>query len=227
MDYLNALKVYSGLISLSDSIAEENARLRAKLRFATIDASYNRDTIVDSLYKTRYSFISAEVVSNTINQPDNFITINKGQKMGLEPGMGVINDNGVVGIVRKTSKNFATVSSILNSQTRISAAIKRTGAFGSLIWNGRDIRFVNLQDIPKHQQVITGDTVITSGYSSAFPRGIMIGTVTKVQFDPGSNFYDLQVRLGTDFSRLNYIYIIQDKARIEIDSLTHETKIIQ
>lgn len=227
MDYLNAIKVYSGLISLSDSIAEENARLRARLRFATIDASYNRDTIIDTLYKTRYSFISAEVIGNTINQPDNFITINKGQKMGIDPGMGVINDNGIIGIVRKTSKNYATITSLLNSQIKISAAIKRTGAFGSLVWVGRDVRFMHLFDIPKHQEVIVGDTVITSGYSSAFPRGIEIGIVTKVQFDPGSSFYDLLVRLGTDFSALNYVYVIQDKARTEIDSLMVKTKSAQ
>lgn len=220
---LNAIKRYSGLISTSDSVAEENARLRAQLRFATIDASYRRDSIVDTVFKTRYSFISAEVINNSINQPDNFITVNKGRRLGVQPGMGVINDQGIVGIVRKVSENYSTIASVLNSQTKVSAAIRRNRYFGSLSWDGKSPESLILSDIPKYIEIRQGDTVITSGFSATFPQGIMLGTVAKVGFDQGSSFYHLGVKLSNNLSKLNYVYIILDKSRNEIDSLTRAT----
>lgn len=227
MESLNAVKRYSGMLTTSDSIAAENARLRAELRFATIDASYRRDSVIDTVFKTRYQYISAEVINNTVNQLNNFITINRGSKLGVAQGMGVINDHGLVGIVRAVSTNYATIASVLNIQTRISASIQRNGYFGSLIWTGKDAEHLQLQDIPRHIDVRLGDTVITSGFSAIFPKGIMIGKVSKVSYDKGSNFYDLQVKLNNNIARLNYVYVIIDKSKNEIDSLTKATLELQ
>lgn len=170
--FINSGNFYSGVLlenyskithfyrlsGIADSMANENARLRAELRFATIDASFRHDSLIDTVYRQRYSFISAQVVSNSVNQIDNFITINKGSDFGVKPGMGVINNAGVVGIVRQTSRNYATVASLLGSQTKISAAIKRNGYFGSLVWDNTSTEYVYLTDIPKHADILKGDS---------------------------------------------------------------------
>jgi len=218
--YSDATRFYR-LSGVADSIAKDNARLRAELRFATIDASFRHDTVIDTIYRQRYSFISAQVVGNSVNQIDNYITINKGSAMKVKPGMGVINDAGLVGIVRQTSANYATVASMLSSQTRISAAIKRNGFFGSLVWNSNSSEYMHLTDIPKHADIVKGDSVITSGYSSTFPKGIFIGRVESIGYESGSSFYDLKVKLSTDFNNLSYVYVVLDKTKPQLDSLAN------
>ncbi|MCO5278246.1 MAG: rod shape-determining protein MreC [Saprospiraceae bacterium] len=233
--FINSSSFYSGLVlenysklsrfyrlsSIADSIAKDNARLRAELRFATIDASFRRDSMIDTTYRQRYSFISAQVVSNSVNQIDNYITINKGSAFGIKPGMGVINDVGIVGVVRQTSANYATVASMLSSQTHISASIKRNGFFGSLVWDSRSSEYMHLTDIPKHANILKGDSVITSGYSSTFPKGLFVGRVESVGFESGSSFYDLKVKLSTDFNNLGYVYVVIDKTKPQLDSLNN------
>lgn len=221
LENYNRLVRFYRLSSVADSIARDNARLRAELRFATIDASFKRDSLIDTVYRQRYSFISAQVISNSVNQIDNFITVNKGSAYGVQPGMGVINDAGIVGIVRYISRDYATVASLLSSQTRISASIKRNGFFGSLVWDNNSTQYMHLTDIPKHADIIKGDSVITSGYSSTFPKGIYIGRVEEVGYESGSSFYDLKVRLATNFNNLSYVYIVLDKSRPQLDSLTN------
>ena len=220
LENYNKLGRYYRLSSVADSIAKDNARLRAELRFATIDASFQRDSLVDTVYQQRYSYISALVVANSINQIDNYVTINKGSALGVLPGMGVINETGIVGVVRQTSRDYASVASILSSQTKISASIRRNGYFGSLVWDNVSTEYMHLKDIPKHADIIKGDSVITSGFSSIFPKGIFIGTVEKVGYESGSSFYDLKVKLVTNFNRLGYVYVILDKSRPQLDSLT-------
>jgi len=221
LENYNKLSRFYRLSSVADSIAKDNARLRAELRFATIDASFKRDSMVDTVYRQRYSFISAQVVSNSVNQIDNFITINKGSLLGIQTGMGVINETGIVGVVRQTSRDYATVASVLSSQTRISASIKRNGFFGSLVWDNNSTEYLHLKDIPKHADIVKGDSVITSGFSSIFPKGIYIGRVEEVSFESGSSFYDLKVRLVTNFNKLGYVYVILDKSKPQLDSLTN------
>lgn len=219
LENYNRLSRYYRLSSFADSIAQDNARLRAELRFATIDASFKRDSLVDTVFQQRYTYLSAQVVGNSVNQIDNYLTINKGSALGVLPGMGVINETGIVGVVRYTSRDYATVASLLGSQTRISASIKRNGYFGSLLWDNVSTEYMHLKDIPKHADIIKGDSVITSGYSSIFPKGIYIGKVDKVSFESGSSFYDLRVKLVTNFNRLGYVYVIIDKSKPQLDSL--------
>lgn len=221
LENYHRLSRFYRLSSVADSIAKDNARLRAELRFATIDASFKRDSLVDTVYQQRYSFISAQVVSNSVNQIDNFITVNKGSAMGIQPGMGVINETGIVGVVRQTSRDYATIASVLSSQTRISASVKRNGFFGSLVWDNNSTEYLQLKDIPKHADIVKGDSIITSGFSSIFPKGIFIGRVEEVGFESGSSFYDLKVKMVTNFNRLGYVYVILDKSKPQLDSLSN------
>jgi len=210
-------------------MAEENAVLRAALQERLLKYSpgtyHARDSIYlpriakDSSVKVVYRFTTARVINNSINQQHNFITLNKGRHDGVKPDMGVIANGHVVGLVVNVSENFSTVISLLNSRWKISAKIKRNDYFGSLSWDGKDYRRVQLNEIPYHVPVQNGDTVVTTGYSSSFPEGLTIGTISDFSIGTGSNFYKIEVMLAADFKNLVVVGLIENKQLNEIKQL--------
>jgi rod shape-determining protein MreC len=105
--------------------------------------------------------------------------------------------------------------SVLHEDTKISAKVKRSGYFGVMTWNGTDARKMTLEAIPKHTKLLRGDTIITSGYSSIFPEGVVIGIIEDFKVEPGSNFYNAQVVLSADLNRIQYVYVVDDLMREE------------
>ena len=202
---------------MADSLASENARLKGQLKNAFYSDSLEQKTIVDSLNRQQYSYLVAQVVNNSIHQRDNFITINRGKKHGLHGGMGVIGPSGVVGIVVNSSENFSIVRSVLHTETKISASIKESNAFGSLVWGEENFnpRIAILKDIPNHVEIKKGQHVITSGYSTLFPRGLPVGRIIRPNKKGGASFLDIEVGLSTDFSRLQYVYVIKNVMALE------------
>ncbi len=171
-----------------------------------------RDSLIlkDTLATQVYAYVPANVISNSINQRNNTLTIDRGSAQGVEPRMGVIGPQGIVGIVRHVSKHYAAVLSVLHSDVSISAAIKHKGYFGSLVWGDTNPCCMHLNAIPNHATVAPGDTVITSGFSGIFPAGIFIGTVKSAV--PGAdNFYKIEVTLAADLSKTGHVYVVQNK----------------
>jgi len=215
-------------------MAEENAVLRAALQEQLLKSSpgtyHARDSIYlpriakDSSLRAVYHFTTARVINNSINQQHNFITLNKGRHDGVKPDMGVIANGQVVGLVTNVSENFSTVISLLNSRWKISAKIKRNDYFGSLSWDGKDYRRVQLNEIPYHVPVQNGDTVVTTGYSSSFPEGLTIGTISDFSIGTGSNFYKIEVMLAADFKNLVIVGLVENKQLNEIKQLESISK---
>jgi len=209
-------------------MAEENAILRTALQEQLLKSSHSYHAS-DSIYLPRiakdsspravYRFATARIINNSINQQHNFITLNKGRRDGVKPDMGVIANGQVVGLVTNVSENFSTVISLLNSRWKISAKIKRNDYFGSLSWDGKDYRRVQLNEIPYHVPVQNGDTVVTTGYSSSFPEGLMIGTISDFSIGSGSNFYKIEVMLAADFKNLVIVGLVENKQLTEIKQL--------
>ena len=216
------VRSFTSLARVADSLAVENAelydRLYDQLALAPGDAS------VDSLLSP-FDFIPARIIKNSINKPTNNLTLNRGTRDGIAPGMGVVVHQGVLGIVRSVSPHFCRVMSVLNTQTYIGAAIQRTGAFGTLNWDAVDPTRLILADIPKHLDVQPGDTVLTSGHSAIFPPGIPIGLVDTVLIPSGSNTFRIPVQLWADLGRTSRAYIIRNRFWEELESL--ETEEIQ
>jgi Cell shape-determining protein len=156
--------------------------------------------IVDS---ASFIFRPAKVINSSVKKSKNSLTINKGLKDGIQPRMGVLSDDGVVGIVRNASKNFSVVIPLINIQSSISCKVKGKGYFGSLKWQGLDIRDFELKDIPKYAKLERGDTLITSGFSYIFPEGYKVGVVDTFWTIPGNDFYRTKVTVFTDFSKLD------------------------
>jgi len=82
-----------------------------------------------------YVVLSGRVIKNSFVEPNNYITINRGSRDSVFQDMGVITSFGILGIVEKSSANFASVQSVLNSKSNINAKILHTDYFGSLTWN--------------------------------------------------------------------------------------------
>lgn len=170
---------------------------------------------------TGYFYQSANVIKNSVNKPNNIITLNKGKNDGIREDMAVISDNGVVGIVANVSNNYCTVITLVNSKLGLNAKIKRTNYFGALQWDGKNYQYSILYDIPDHSSLYKGDKIITTGYSSIFPEGIMIGTVE--DFYKESSFYNIKVKLSQDFNKLKHVYIVDYFDKEEIIQLEDST----
>jgi rod shape-determining protein MreC len=189
------------------SLRNEIAKLKSKLES-------NRGTLSDSIGGVKYTYSAARVINNTINKQNNYLTLNVGSNEGIQREMGVITKDGVVGIVASVSKNFSTVISLLNTNLKVSAKHKRSGTFGSLYWDGLNYQEVILSEIPQHVNLIKGDTIVTSGYSSIFPFDIPLGTIEEFDLKGGS-FYVVKVKLLSDFKHLDYVYVIKSHEAAE------------
>ncbi|MBR3725169.1 MAG: rod shape-determining protein MreC [Bacteroidales bacterium] len=210
---------YFGLRKENERLANENAQLRAQLESSYISYNLRVFSHEDTVYKQRYSYTEARVVKNSWNQPNNYIMINKGRKQGIRLDQAVISPQGIVGVVVNTTDNFATVMPVLHSNSRNSVKISRINTNGSLVWRGGDFRYATLIDIPTTYKLHPNDTIVTSGMANDFPEGVMVGFVEQTMSERGSGFYTIKVRLATEFTKLDHVYIIDNHFKAEQDSL--------
>lgn len=165
---------------------------------------------------TRYSFILANVINNSVHHPHNYITIDKGALDGIAEEMGVVNQNGIVGIVNKVGPHSARIISLLNNNLRVSAKVRGSEQVGSLVWDGKSPSEAVLEELPRHAVFNVGDTVVTSGYSTVFPEGVPVGIVSKALKDYDENFFALRVKLFTDFTTLSTVRVVKDAMKEEL-----------
>lgn len=223
--HLNIIRRYLNLGRVNDILAAENALLKAQILALSATDSINLSVVKDTTNRQQYTLISAQVVKNSITLTNNIITINRGAKDGLERDMAVISpQQGVVGFIQEVSNEFATVRSLLHQETAISIVLKKNNAFGSLVWgdNNYDYQKAYVKEIPNHYKINIGDTIVTSGWGG-FPKGIEVGKITNTRLTTGDSFMTLEVSLFNDFSTLQYVYVVKDKASQEIRALQQET----
>lgn len=207
---------YFHLREVNQQLAEENSRLRLELASNKIAPDSTIKSVADSSIRDtsnryrKYTYLPARVVGNTITLQNNFITLERGSLQGVQVGMSVISPQGVVGVVLFVSNNYSIVMSVLNRNSRISAMLKKDKNAGSVEWTGENPSVLTLKNITKGAKVYIGDTVLTSSYSANFPSQIMIGTVLEKNADPASNFYTLKVKASTNFSSLQYVYVVKN-----------------
>ncbi|MBP5541720.1 MAG: rod shape-determining protein MreC [Bacteroidales bacterium] len=215
---------YFGLRRENELLAAENARLRAELESSYM--RYDRRQFVhnDTVYRQRYSYTEAQVVKNSWSQQNNYIMINKGRIHGIVPDMAVISPQGIVGVVVNATANFATVMPVLHANSRNSVKLTRTSTNGSLVWEGGDFRYATVVDIPTTYKLYKNDTIVTSGMANDFPEGVMVGFVESLSSAQGSGFYNVKVRLATEFNKLDHVYIIDNHFKAEQDSLMRLTQ---
>lgn len=212
---------YFSLRDINEDLTRRNAQLESqvlalKSQIARYKIAEYAATVPVDTSLARYNFIIAHVINNSVHRPHNYITLDKGSLDGIAEEMGVVNENGVVGIVNKVGPHSARVISVLNNYLRVSAKVKASEQVGSLVWDGKNPSEAILEELPRHATFKVGDTVVTSGYSTVFPEGVPVGIVTKPLKDYDENFFALRVRLFTDFSTLNTVRVVRDMMKPEL-----------
>ena len=167
-----------------------------------------------------YQLFKARVIKNSLNLADNYITLDKGSSSGIHSEMGVVDGNG---IVYETSPSYSVVISVLNSKSNISCKIVGSDYFGYLKWEHGDSRYAYLKDLPRHAEFNLGDTVVTSGFSTVFPEGIMVGTVDDMSDSHDGLSYLLKIKLATDFGKLSDVRVIARNGQQEQKELENKT----
>ena len=214
----NGIGQYFNLAKENKALLEENRMLKTIVHNLEVDTL--KPNFTDSVrLNSHFKFRSAEVYKNSYSQSTNYLTINKGNKDSIKIDHGVITSQGIVGIIENTSKNFSSVLSILNTRSRINAQLKKTNHIGTLVWNTESSEFAQLIDISKFAPVAIGDTIITGGQSTIFPKGILIGTVNSYKIDTGGDSYIVNVKLFNDMTNIGHVYVIENLQASEIKSL--------
>lgn len=214
----NDVVEYFSLASVNKSLVDKNAEMLMELeRFK--QPSDSVFIALDSALASSFQFKGAKVINNSLKLTQNHLTISKGSNHGIKPGMGVFNEEGVVGRVKSVSKNYSSIISLLHTELLISSKIQSNDVFGSTKWDGKDSKIAKLLYVPRHVVVKAGDKVVTSGYNAVFPEGIPVGTVTEVKPGSETNYLDITIELATDFSRISYVYLVENTQQQELDSL--------
>lgn len=204
--YFHLKSVNEDLLDRNMLLEQQIANLEKALGAYQIDSTAINS--IRSAANTDYQLFKAHVIRNSLNLADNYITLDKGSSSGIRPEMGVVDRNGIVGIVYKTSPSYSTVISILNSKSSVSCKIVGSEYFGYLKWEHGDSRYAYLKDLPRHAEFNLGDTVVTSGYSTVFPEGIIVGTVDDMSDSNDGLSYLLKIKLATDFGKLSDVRVI-------------------
>ena len=140
------------------------------------------------------------------------MVLSRGSKDGIKEGMGVIDPNfSVVGIVTEVNQQYAVVMSLLHKDSHISGKLQKTGETGTLSWDGEMPNIITLNGIPKSAKINKGDTIISSGFSTALPKGIKIGNVEEVFKEKSTNFFKVKFRTSANFYNLQYVYVIDNE----------------
>jgi len=199
-------------------LQNENIALRSKLSssFLPSDSMVN---VTDSIRRVAYSYIPATVINSTHSHKNNYFTIKLGSAQGVQPKMGVISSEGVVGVVYDVSANYAVVKSVLTENFNLSAKIKRNKAHGILKYARLDPLFVSLSGVSNDIELVQGDTVLARGSGGYFPEGTPIGTIEQFETVEGKPLWDISVKLFQDMRRLHYVYVIEHIHRTELQTL--------
>ncbi|MDE6283441.1 MAG: rod shape-determining protein MreC [Muribaculaceae bacterium] len=218
---------YFSLRDINDDLQRQTAELQAEvLTLREQVRRYREDELQDSLRQVdsigRFDFIIATVINNSISRPYNYVTINKGRLDGIRPEMGVMDQNGVVGVVNVVSDHYARIISLLNPNFRLSCKLRGSDTFGSLVWDGNDPTSAILEELPKHTIFHEGDTIVTSGFSAVFPEGLPVGIISGTARGADDNFFTLKIKLLTDLTALSTVKIISNTDLDEIRSVEND-----
>ncbi|MBK5209696.1 MAG: rod shape-determining protein MreC [Flavobacteriaceae bacterium] len=212
---VNSINEFFHLKTDNQLLSEENARLKNLLEKRENVYASDSFTVIDtSQYFQKYEYSVGKIINNNFTKRNNFLTLNKGSKHGLNSDLGVINSKGIIGVIKNVSSNYATVLSILNNNSKINVRLKNNNHFGTLIWNGKDYNITQIIDIPRQALVKVGDTIITGGKSAIFPEGIPVGVVKDFKYEK-NKYQQINVLLFNDMSSIGEVQIVKNLQKNE------------
>lgn len=213
-EWNNSFVEFFTLKAANENLSEENTALKNELVKLRAELSVLQPQGNDSVHfrippEMEYRFIRAKVINSSTNKLQNYITLNKGSRDGIRPDMGVVAEDGVVGIVKTVNEKFSVVIPVLNPKIEINCKFKRTNYSGPLEWDGTDYRYANLKDIARHVKLSLGDTLVTSGFTSTFPEGIPVGFVEDFKIRQIDPYFNIKVKLAVNFRTLSHVKVIE------------------
>lgn len=216
-EYNSSVTTFFNMSQSNKKLSERNLILEQQVRALTqyIDTHHGDSLAMEQCQKQAlagFKLIPAKVIQSTINREDNLITIDKGKADGIHEDMGVACGTGVVGVVYMASDHYSIVLPVINVNSNISVMIRKRGYFGFLHWKGTPSDIAYVDDVPRHARFALGDYVVTNGYSSIFPPGIMVGKILHVFNSSDGLSYRVQLRLSTDFGKLRHVCVIDNSA---------------
>ena len=230
-DRYSNIENYFQLKKTNDSLISANEILynKLKLNFELPDTVTKIviDSIrVDSLLQYRkFIYMNARVAANSVTAQNNFIVLSRGSAGNFRKGMGIVDaSNAVVGTITDVSEDYSVVMSLLHKDSRISAKLIKTGETGTLNWDGKEPNIITLSGIGKGVKISKGDSIITSGFSTTFPKGMMIGKVEGIYTESGSSFFKIKVRSAANFYNLQYVYAIDNAQGEDINKMLDKAK---
>lgn len=216
-EYNSSVTTFFNMSQSNKKLSERNLILEQQVRALTqYIATHHGDSLAMEQCQKQalagFKLIPAKVIQSTINREDNLITIDKGKADGIHEDMGVACGTGVVGVVYMASDHYSIVLPVINVNSNISVMIRKRGYFGFLHWKGTPSDIAYVDDVPRHARFALGDYVVTNGYSSIFPPGIMVGKILHVFNSSDGLSYRMQLRLSTDFGKLRHVCVIDNSA---------------
>lgn len=211
---------YFGLRKRNRVLIAEMAELQNELTQYREAAVYNDLDSLGMEIETKYEYMTARVVRNTVSRQHNFLTLNKGLRDGVVTDMAVITPDGaMVGYVVSCSERYAVAISILNTDFNASGKLAGDGHSGSIYWDGFNAHRVKMRELSKYAPIEVGDTIVSTGYSHFFPEDITIGYIEQMQVDEPTSSYNLELRLAADMTRLHDVLLIQNIDIYELNAL--------
>lgn len=217
--YSDNEKLLGKIVELEDKVFSLQEAIRL-----TTDVTRSDFITLDSINALVYDFKPARVVYNNIRSVENYIQLNKGSEDGVKPDMGVMSPSGIVGVIMDVSPHYSIAISVLNPKFQLNCKIKGKNYIGSLVWDGKDPRYTYLENLPRHAELATGDTIVTSGFSAFFPEGLSVGVIVDVQKQKNDNYNSAKIELFTDFSTLTQVLVIENSYRDEQINLQKRIK---
>lgn len=212
------------LLAQNAKLQNELQALKSYLDDLALDSVHTNVFVVDSMLFTRFRFIPANVTNVSFFGSNNYITLDKGLQDGVRTDMGVISQTGIVGVILAASDHFSVVIPIVNPKFRLSGKRKDSENSGSIVWDGNNLRYAQLEQLPTHETCKEGDTVVTS-FSRIFPKDMVIGYVAGVGKSADAHFNAFKIRLATDFYSLRNVLIIEDRYYKEEQTLEESVEL--
>ncbi len=218
----DAMDGFAGYFTRFDALVEENNQLReevAELRTQIYDSTereemyaWMADFLEMKRVHTDYKMLAASVTGRESGNYSKVLTIDVGSSAGVEINMPVVTSEGIVGRVTEVGHNWAKVTTIVEPNSSVGAYVERTNDLGvcrgdfSLAADG----LIRLNYLPGDSEAAVGDRILSSGYGSVYPRGLVIGYIDSVEINPYTRSMTVQVKCAADYSDLSRVMVLTD-----------------
>ncbi|APJ04150.1 rod shape-determining protein MreC [Silvanigrella aquatica] len=200
----------------ADELHRENAELKVKIR--TLDdiiLENNRlRKLLNLTERTSVKFVTCEVTSSDPSFVYKNVRINQGSKNGLQPGMGVVAEEGVIGVIMRVSDNHSDVLLLVDPNSNLDVIVARNRRRGVL--QGGMADSMQFKYLERGSSILVGDEIVTSGLTGSFPSGILVGKVTNIRVSADGVSQTIEVKPAVDFSDISEALVLLNPNR-EVD----------